>query len=181
MISRPIKGHETIVNLPWQCPFLGAFRAFRTRDGFHSALMIRRGGEKPFQDLPFAPDVRPLYRLLTTLVPSVTAGDSTTLVSKYMNSLCATPRRHSGAQTAPHTPFSPFMRESLVYFETIGEIAIMWSYFGLQIDRETLRLGGINLVKGTCLTSQIAGVRRKIGAFISMARFKPTPKIFSSG
>jgi hypothetical protein len=62
------------------------------------------------------------------------------------------------------------------YFEVIGEIAIAWSFFETEVDSQTMRLGGIHLTKGACLTSQISGIGRKLDAFISMGRLNPLPQ-----
>jgi hypothetical protein len=56
------------------------------------------------------------------------------------------------------------------YLESIGEIAITWSSFETDVDLQTLRLAGIHLTKGFCLTSQISGIGRKLDAFASIAR-----------
>jgi hypothetical protein len=62
------------------------------------------------------------------------------------------------------------------YHEHVGRIAIHWTTFELAVDVATLRLADIHLRKGLCLTLQVAGIGRKLSAFISIAKLTHLPE-----
>ena len=84
----------------------------------------------------------------------------------------------------PERPFDdPFSRATTAALQTehnhyaaIGRVAVAWSFLEAGVDTACIRLADITSESGVCLTSQIAGIGRKLDAYISLARLRPLPK-----
>jgi hypothetical protein len=78
----------------------------------------------------------------------------------------------------PPTPpeLLDFMRNSKLehnHYAAIGRVAAGWAFFAALVDTWSMELAGLPTEPGVCLTSQIAGMARKLDAFISLARLRP--------
>jgi hypothetical protein len=59
------------------------------------------------------------------------------------------------------------------HFAAIGCIAANWAYLEQIVDHGSIMLANVPARRGLCLTSQIFGIRRKLDAYISLARLRP--------
>jgi hypothetical protein len=78
----------------------------------------------------------------------------------------------------PHTPpeVLALMRNSRIehnHYAAIGRVAAGWAFLEALVDTWSMELAGLSTQPGVCLTSQIAGIARKLDAFISLARLRP--------
>jgi hypothetical protein len=86
--------------------------------------------------------------------------------------------------TPPNDVFSdPFSGEAKAalaaehnHYAALGRVAAAWSFLEAGVDTACIRLADIASESGVCLTSQIAGIGRKLDAYISLARLRPLPK-----
>lgn len=62
------------------------------------------------------------------------------------------------------------------HYAAIGRVAAAWAFFEAGVDTACIRLADITSESGVCLTAQIAGIGRKLDAYISLARLRPLPK-----
>lgn len=62
------------------------------------------------------------------------------------------------------------------HYSAIGRVAAAWAYFEATVDTATIDLAGLSGSVGVCFTSQIAGIGRKMDAYIALAREKGTPE-----
>jgi hypothetical protein len=61
------------------------------------------------------------------------------------------------------------------HLSAIGRVAAAWSTFEAVVDTGCIRLAGLETENGVCLTSQIAGILRKLDAYIALARLRTLP------
>lgn len=81
---------------------------------------------------------------------------------------------------APHWETPTLLEEALAHLEksegaahdhlaAVGSVASIWAYFEARVDTATIRLAGVKADIGVCFTAQIAGIGRKLDAFIALA------------
>jgi hypothetical protein len=77
-------------------------------------------------------------------------------------------------------PFSQEAKTALEaehnHYAALGRVAAAWSFLEAGVDTACIRLADIESDRGICLTSQIAGIGRKLDAYISLARLRALPK-----
>jgi hypothetical protein len=61
------------------------------------------------------------------------------------------------------------------HLSAIGRVAAAWSTFEAVVDTGCIRLAGLAAESGVCLTSQIAGIIRKLDAYVALARLRTLP------
>jgi hypothetical protein len=61
------------------------------------------------------------------------------------------------------------------HYAAIGRVAAAWSYLEASVDTASIRLAGVDSDVGVCLTSQIAGIGRKLDAYIALSRLRKLP------
>jgi hypothetical protein len=67
------------------------------------------------------------------------------------------------------------MKETIIenrHYAAMGRIASYWSQFEAEVDLASIRLAKVHIRNGLCFTSQIAGIGRKLDAYISLARLR---------
>jgi hypothetical protein len=83
-------------------------------------------------------------------------------------------------ETPPSDPLAAEIfwrgREERNHLSAIGRVAAAWSMFEMAVDTACIRVAGLEAEKGICFTSQIAGIVRKLDAYIALARFRPLPE-----
>jgi hypothetical protein len=62
------------------------------------------------------------------------------------------------------------------HYAALGRVAAAWAFLEAWIDTACVRLVDLPPERGVCLTSQIAGIGKKLDAFIALARLWPLPK-----
>jgi len=70
------------------------------------------------------------------------------------------------------------MGEELVesrHYAAMGRVADNWAYFESVVDTWSIKLVDMPIRWGICFTAQIAGITRKLDAFISLARLRKLP------
>ena len=63
-----------------------------------------------------------------------------------------------------------FYDAQLLHYAAVGSVASEWAWFELWVDFKILELGKIPFEAGLCITSQVSGSARKLGAYIALAR-----------
>lgn len=58
------------------------------------------------------------------------------------------------------------------HYAAIGRVAASWSYFEALVDSASRGVANVDSKTGTCFTAQIFGIRRKLDAFIALAKLK---------
>jgi hypothetical protein len=56
------------------------------------------------------------------------------------------------------------------HLAAIGTVAVEWSGFEFLVDMNCIELAGIRAERGHCLTAQITGSARKLGAYIALTQ-----------
>jgi len=75
------------------------------------------------------------------------------------------------AATAPDVlKWIESVRAENKHYAAIGRVAAAWSYFEALVDTASIELAKLDAKIGVCFTAQIAGIGRKLDAYISLAR-----------
>jgi hypothetical protein len=61
------------------------------------------------------------------------------------------------------------------HYAAIGRVAANWAFLESAVDIWSMKLAGVHARAGLCFTSQIAGIKRKLDAFIALSRLRNLP------
>jgi hypothetical protein len=61
------------------------------------------------------------------------------------------------------------------HYAALGSVAAFWALFEAIVDRHTHALVGLPHQRGVCLTAQLAGIGRKLDAYIALATLIDIP------
>jgi hypothetical protein len=70
----------------------------------------------------------------------------------------------------------PIMPLPLEHYAAIGKVAANWAALELIVDSACWVLAGVADEPGVCLTSQVAGIQRKLDALTALLRFREKPE-----
>jgi hypothetical protein len=62
------------------------------------------------------------------------------------------------------------------HYAALGRVAAAWAFSEAGVDTACVRLADMAPERGICFTAQIAGIGKKLDAFIALARLWPLPK-----
>jgi hypothetical protein len=63
------------------------------------------------------------------------------------------------------------------HYAAIGKVAANWSALELIVDSACWELAGVGDEPGVCLTSQVAGIQRKLDALTALLRLREKPEV----